>query len=278
VTCAVRYAAELEIFPPRQGSEDFDRAPLQVEVTLGQGEFKESPSGIDVGFTLRFRRVIVELALDNAELALDGRYNRTLSSELFKQSVRRTLEDTSNRGRERGGGVGLKLNAILSFLSLDGAIRSKLEEELKRGNFASVESAPPFQLVRYASGRRWEIGHTELGDPTQLDGALRGSYLTGEPEADDGYCPLCYIVPLEPRPYSVTVELRASLRDCVYSPLGMERDEARWKQTNRRRIEGRLIAKMLQEQNRHDGHEPPPDEIILARGRIDFSMDSGAAR
>ena len=272
MTCAVRYAAELEIFPPRQGAEDFDRAPLQLEVTLGRCDFQGSPSGLDVGFALQFRRVIVEIFLENAELALDGRYIRTLGNEVFKRSIRRTMEASTLHGSERGGGISIGLNRIFSALNIDGNLRSRLAKEFKRGNFDSIESAPPFPLVRYASGRRWEIGHTDLGDPSQMDGILHGSYLSAKPDAEEEYSPLCYIIPVEERPFSVMVELRASLRDCVYSPLGTVRNEAKWMQRNREMVERRLVTKMLQEQNRLDGHDPPPGEIILARGQIEFAV------
>jgi len=270
VTCAVRYAAELEIFPPPQGTENFDRAPLHLEVTLGRSDFQESPSGVDVGFALQFRRVIIELILDNAEIALEDRYSHSLASEVFKRSIRRTVESSSRKGAERDGGLSLNIDHIFSALKIDGKLRKKLSEEFQRGNFESIESAPPFLVVKYASGRRWEVGHSELGDPSQKDGILHGSYLSHEKGPDGQYSPLCYISPLEDGPYGVSVELRASLTDCVYTPTGVIWNEEKWMKRNRERIERRLVTKMLQEQNRADGYDPPPGEVILARGYIGF--------
>jgi len=65
-TCALKRAAELELFGPRQGEGRFACSPLEIEVSLGEQDLRDQDG---FGFSLRFRRVIVALAFEGCELS-----------------------------------------------------------------------------------------------------------------------------------------------------------------------------------------------------------------
>ena len=268
-TCALRYAAELELFKPRQGEGNFERTPLELEVSLGEQLFTGDTNRGLIGFKLRFRRVILEVLVKNGQISRDDRYQRTLSQEEFSQYLKRVSESTQVAEGSLEGGVSGPLSKILSAIGVDVSAHAKVAGDIKRGRSSAIESSVSLKIVRWIGTGRWEIGHEELGDPGEIDGLLKGAYLSypGDGRSREDYNPLCYVEPHGNR-YSVGVELRARLADCVYIPEGLMKEEPSWSRKNRQIIEARLVQKMLQEQNERDGLDPPEGEVVLARGGL----------
>lgn len=266
-TSALPLAADLELFRARQGEARFACSPLEIEVSLGEQDLRDEDG---FGFSLRFRRVIVALTLEGCELARKGRYERTLPAEDFLQLLKRVV-DTSRlaKGQARGGSSNL-LSSLLSTLGIELSAQAEVAASLQRGDTRTVESKINFKIVGFVASARWEIGHRELGDPSEIDGLLRGSYFNkpADGRTEDEYNPLCYLEPHGRRPYAVTVELRAKKTDCVYLPLGDKLGGETWERSNKVLIEQLLAFKMLEELNRADGFEPPEGEIILARAKL----------
>jgi len=267
---AARLAAQLEIFPIQQGRGSFERAPLEVEVSLGEQEFREGPGVDAIGFILQFRRVIIEVQVEGGFISSTDRYERTLPDDVFKQYVKRAIESAQGLDGELEFGFGGVIARLLDAVGLTGKARLRAATELKRGNLQRFEGNLKLKIVRLIPGGRWEVGHSELGDPAEANGLLRGAYLN-EPadgkQADDD-SPLCYIEPINSRGYKVIVELRAALKDCDYLPTGPVLNDPMWARLNRNAIEKILVTKMMQEQNRADGLRPPAGEIILSRGEF----------
>lgn|GEM_PF-5584872 len=274
--CAVRYAAQLEVFPPRQGQGTFSRTPLEVEVSLGEQTFRDPASDDEVGFKLRFSRVVIEVIVDRGRISRSDRYQRTLPADEFKQHLRRFLESSRSKEGEIKGGLAIRLGRLLNVLGFNFDVSGKAARGSKRGSVESTESNLTFKLVRWVGAGRWEIGHPEFGDPREIDSLLRGAYLAdpADSKTSDDYSPLCYLEPDSDTKYSAVIELRARLSDCVYIPLGKSLPEPAWALRNRHLIEKRLVEKMLQDQARAAGLEPPDGEVILARGRLDITKKS----
>ena len=265
-TNAMRYAAELELFLPRQGEGRFSNAPLEIEVSLGEQEFRDKDG---IGFCLRFRRVIVEIIPKYCEIERDQRYRRTLPREDFTQFLKRVVE------KGRLGRVGAKagmngLSKILAAVGIDMALTGEVAASLESNNTQTIESKVDFPIVRWVAAGRWEIGHSVLGDPSELDGCLKGGYFgdPGDGRTPDDYNPLCILKPRGSRDYHVDIELRAKFGDCAFRSLSDERDEEEWAKKNKEEIMRILALKLLREQNRSDGLEPPDDELILGRSRL----------
>ena len=193
-----------------------------------------------------------------------------MPAEDFLQLLKRVI-DTSRlaRGEAKGGSSNL-LSNLLFTLGIELSAKAEVAASLQRGDTRTVESKINFKIVRFLANARWEIGHAELGDPSEIDGLLRGSYFNkpADGRKADEYNPLCYVEPDGRRRYAVTVELRARKADCVYRPLGDESGGEAWEKGNKVLIENLLTFKMLEEQNRNDGLEPPEDEVILARAKL----------
>jgi hypothetical protein len=265
--CAVRFAADLELFKPRQGEGCFARSPLEIEVSLGEQDLRDEHG---FGFSLRFRRVIVALTLEGCDVARQGRYERTLPAEDFAQFLKRVV-DTSRFAKAQGRvGSSKILSNLLSALGIELSAQAEVAASLERGNIKTIESKVNLKIVRFVANTRWEIGHPQLGDPSAIDTLLRGMYFNkpADGRMEDEYSPLCYVEPLDRRPYTVTIELRVKKADCVYVPLGNESGGEAWEKKNKTQVERLLAVRMLEELNRADGLEPPEGEIILARARL----------
>ncbi|MBL8659755.1 MAG: hypothetical protein JNM75_08370 [Rhodospirillales bacterium] len=266
-SCAVPLAASLELFGPSQGKGCFSRSPLEIEVSVGEQNLR---NGEGFGFSLHFRRVIVALLFENCELMREGRYERTLPAEDFVQFLKRVV-DTSRiaKGQVKAGTTKL-LSSFLSTLGIELSAQANVVGSLERGDTKTIESKINFKIVRFVAGARWEIGHEILGDPTEIDNLLRGSYFNQPADVrnEAEYYPLCFVEPVGRRPYAVTIELRAKKADCVYVPLGNEPAGDPWERKNKEAIERLLALKMLKEQNQADALQCPEDEIILARARL----------
>lgn len=269
-TSAARYAADLELFLPRQGESVFSNVPFEIEVSFGEQEFTDD-SGF--GFKLSFRRAFIEIISDNCEISRDGRYQRTLPKEQFQHLLRRVSESSSQKKARASGGVSLKFSKLLSALGFESDLHAEVQKSIQSGDTQSFESHLNFKIVRWIGANRWQIGHETIGDPNEPSGELRGGYLTllGDDIVDGSSNPLCFLNPIKGSKYNATVELRAKKLDCVYLPLGDERSEERWAKKNKVQIERLLTLKMLEEQNRADGLNPPEGEVVLARGSIEVS-------
>lgn len=270
-----RYAAELELFVPRQGQADWLKTPLEVEVSLGEQTFIDGTSEDRFGFTLRFRKVILDVTTYNCVISRTGRYERTLPQDEFKQFIKRVIESSRMAGAEGGMGVSSSLTKLLSAVGLDLSAHARVAGEIKKGNLTSIESSLPFKLVRWVGAGRWEIGHDQIGDPREIDGLLKGAYFShpSDGRSAEDTNPVCFIEPSGTANYSVVVELRARLGDCVYFPVGDLPPEPLWVRRNKDTVEALLVQKMLRERNRADGHKPPEGEIILSRGRLVIRRD-----
>lgn len=99
-TSAARYAADLELFLPRQGEVAFEQTPLELEVSFGEQDFTDSDG---FGFKLSFRRAFIEVILEDCEILKEGRYKRSLPKEQFRHLLKRFSE---KKGTKRGGARG----------------------------------------------------------------------------------------------------------------------------------------------------------------------------
>lgn len=269
-TSAARYAADLEIFLPRQGESSFANIPFEVEASFGEQEFTDDEG---FGFKLSFRRVFLEVIPEGCEILRENRYQRSLPKDQF-QHLLKSVHESSGAGKANvKSGVSLRLAQVLSALGVETSAHVEVEKNIQAGNFQSVESDLEFKIVRWIGANRWQIGHEVLGDPSELSGELRGGYLSqiGDDREEGSSNPLCNLGPTKNAKYSASVELRARKLDCIYQPLGKERNEARWAKKNRNQIERLLTLKMLEEQNRRDGLAPPEGEVVLARGSIEVA-------
>jgi hypothetical protein len=179
--------------------------------------------------------------------------------------------DTSRLAKaEARGGLSRILSNLFSALGVEASAHAEVAASLQRGDTKTIESKIKFKIVRFIPNTRWEIGHQELGDPSEIGNLLRGRYLNepADGRAEDEYNPLCYVEPLDRRRYAVTVELRAKKADCHYIPLGREAGGETWEKQNKTQIQWLLAFKMLEELNCADGLEPPEGEVILARARL----------
>ncbi|MEO0666727.1 MAG: hypothetical protein AAFZ99_02315 [Pseudomonadota bacterium] len=271
-TCAARYAADLELFLPRQGQQKYDQLPLEIEVSLGEHQFSE---GDGFGFSLRFRQVIVEVIMNDCEMSREGRYERKVDKEAFHHYLKRIKDKSTSKRGSVSTGISARLSQVLSALGVEASVMAEAEAQLRAGDIETLESRIDFKIVRWAGAGRWHIGHEVLGDPNELDGTLKGGYISQPKDAQSTpeLSPLCVLLPLSQVGYAATVELRARKNDCVYKPLGPERNEERWERKNRSQIEHVLALKMLEEQNRRDGFQAPEGEIILSRGRINVGWE-----
>ncbi|WP_152615735.1 hypothetical protein [Leisingera sp. ANG-M1] len=267
LTSAARYAADLEVFLPRQGETMFANLPFDVEASFGEQEFTDEDG---FGFKLSFRRAFIEVIPENCEIAREGRYQRSLPREKFQHLLKRVSEDHGSRRMNASGGISLRLAKLLSAVGIESKLHAEVQRSLQSGDIQSIESQLDFKIVRWVGAGRWQIGHEVIGDPNELSGELRGGYFTppGDEITEGALNPLCFLNPTGGNEYTAIVELRARKRDCIYQPLGEERNEARWAKKNRVQIERLLTLKMLEEQNRKDGLSPPEGEVVLARGGI----------
>lgn len=264
---AARYAAALELFSPVQGEGTFLETPLLVEVSLGAQEFRDRDG---FGFELRFRRVIVEVSVEGCEIARGGRYERTLPPEDYSHFLKRVAE-TSRLGDAQGRiGVAGLLKRILGGVGIEAEAEFLATAKLLSEQRSEIESRLSVKIVRWAGAGRWEIGHEIAGDPNEIDGLLKGAYLSppGDGRGAKNSNPLCRLQPHGEADYRAVVELRARKVDCNYRVLSSRRTELRWRQVNRERIEKILALKMLEEANRAEGMEPPEGEVVLARAAL----------
>lgn len=265
---AVRYAAALEVFPPPQGEGTFSTTPLHVEASLGAQEFRGDTG---IGFELRFRRVILELIADRCEIAQRDRYERTLPPEDYNHFLRRVAE-TSRLGEARGSlGVTGLLNRILGSFGVEADAQSSVAAKLLSEQRSEIESRLSVKIVRWIGAGRWEIGHEIIGDPNEIDGLLRGAYLSvrGDGRKKDEPNPLCKLHPIGEEDYRVSIELRARKIDCEYRPLGGKLSGPIWSRLNREKIEKILALKMLEEANHAEGLTAPEGEVVLARASLE---------
>lgn len=269
-TSAARYAADLELFLPRQGETVFSNVPFEIEASFGEQEFTDNDG---FGFKLSFRRAFIEIVPENCEISREGRYQRSLPKEQFRHLLKRVNESSSAKKARISGGVSLQFSKILSALGIETSLHGEVQKTLQSGDTQSIESHLDFKIVRWVGASRWQIGHEVIGDPSEASGELRGGYLSqlGDDVDEGSSNPLCFLIPERGSRFAATVELRARKRDCVYLPLGEERNEERWAKKNRTQIERLLTLKMLEEQNRADGLNPPEGEVVLSRGRIEVS-------
>ncbi|WP_298852238.1 hypothetical protein [uncultured Ruegeria sp.] len=267
---AARFAADLEIFLPRQGESSFSNIPFEVEASFGEQDFTDEGG---FGFKLSFRRVFLEVITVGCEILRDNRYQRSLPRDQFQHLLKSVSDSSSMRKASAGAGVSLQLSRVLSALGIESSAHVEAQKSINTGDFQSLESDLEFKIVRWVGANRWQIGHEVLGDPSELSGELRGGYLSpiGDGREEDSSNPLCSLGPTKNTKYSAIVELRARKRDCVYRPLGKQRNEDRWASKNRTQIERLLTLKMLEEQNRKDGLSPPEGEVVLARGSIEVA-------
>ncbi|WP_299733126.1 hypothetical protein [uncultured Tateyamaria sp.] len=269
-TSAARYAADLETFLPRQGESIFSRVPFEIEASFGEQEFTDNDG---FGFKLSFRRAFVEVIPENCEISRDGRYQRSLPRDQFHHLLKRVSESSSSKKGIASGGVSLQFSKILSALGIETSLHGEMQKKIQTGDMQSTESQLEFKIVRWVGASRWQIGHEVIGDPNEPSGELRGGYFSqlGDDAEDGSSNPLCFLIPKKGSKFSASVELRARKRDCVYSPLGDERNEESWAKKNKTQIERLLTLRMLEEQNRADGLSPPEGEVVLARGHIEVS-------
>ncbi|WP_346893794.1 hypothetical protein [uncultured Roseibium sp.] len=268
---ALPLCVELEIFGPRQGHVDFLRMPLDAEVSLAVSTITD-PTDDTFGFQIGFKRIFLDVSTKGCRIAKDGRYKRSVPKEEFKLLLKRNLEEKSVIQRERRGEIGANIQGILKFLKISASMKGGREKSKTDASSDVQETEFSLYLVQRIAGMRWEIGHETLGDPLQVDGLLRGSYLSppsdGNTKGD--YTPLCYLEAEVAKRYSATIEIRAATKDCVYLPVVDGEDAHKLLEEKTTQIERILAIKALQKQNRKDGFDPPDDEIILARGEISF--------
>lgn len=269
---AARYAAALEVFPPSQGEGSFSSTPLHVEVSLGAQEFRDEHG---IGFELRFRRVILDLVVEGCEIEQRDRYERTLPPEDYNHFLRRVAE-TSRLGEAQGSlGVTGLLNRILGSFGVEANAQSSVAAKLLSEQRSEIESRLSVKIVRWAGAGRWEIGHEIIGDPNEIDGLLKGAYLSspGDGRNNDDSNPLCKLSPTGSDDYRVSIELRARKIDCDYRPLGAKSSGPIWGRLNKQKIEKILILKMLEEANRADDLAPPEGEVVLARASLEAKQN-----
>jgi len=257
--------ATIELYEPEDEEKLFSCCPLLVDLFIGDEPIY--PGGEKrAGFTLRFKRVFLALALRECTVDRKQRYEYVLPTEDFNQVLQRVVENS------KSGEVGAKaqtntiLKSLLSAFGLDAEAKVNVEASIKSGKIDTLDSKLKFKLVRCISNRRWEIGHEFLGDPTEMDSLLRERYLHksnyGEPE--DKRPPLCLMKPKGRKPYIIDVELRARKSDCVYVPIS-SRSVRGQSHSKKEKIEELYVLKVLETQNRRDGFVLPRGEVVLAR-------------
>ena len=264
---ALEFAASLELFDPRQGFGSFERTPIEIEVSLGEQDLTDEDG---FGGSIRFRRVVVALVLEDCELARDERYERTLEPEDFTQFLKRMVETSKMAKGGAKAGTSSTLSKVLSAIGLDASAHGEVEASIQSGDVKTIESKIEFKLVRFIAGTRWEVGHETLGDPLNLDGLLRGRYFHLPPDGkkDDGENHLGTVTPVGGRSYATYVELRARKADFIFSRRGAPPSGAPWAVANEEIIERLVCLREFEEQNKRDGYTLPEGEILLARARL----------
>lgn len=264
--CAVPYAAELEVFPSESVLLPARSVPIDAQVSFGSEEFIDSGRS-EEGFRLSFRRAIVEVRVHQARISQQNRYERTLPKEQFCQIVNKISEESGIGKGKVDGGLSAAIRAVMAVFGVDFRAAASIERSMRKGDILSVEGENPFKLVRYVAAGRWEIGHEEFGDPTELDGLLRGSYIRTQPHESENAA-LCHIENVNEAGFEVTIELRVKFADCDYVPLGSMVPKEHWRRINKAVVEKQLVMKMLQEDGRAYGFTPPEGEVILARAGL----------
>ena len=276
-------AAELEVFGPRQGEESADRLAVAVEVTLGEGEYPNPEAEDGFGITLAFRRVIVALMPDRCEVDRDGRYERIVPAEEFRKAIVRQENEASGTSTEAGAEAEAQAGFEASwFAKLFLGIRGKAETSCSFGDTRTVdiETVAHCAVVGVLPGHRWEIGRfiaDVLGAREGPLGVLRGSFFAQPSTAGEG-SDLCAVTATGTKGFTVTVELRAKIADCIVTPLGPEAGGSLKARMNKALIEQRLGIKFLEEKNRRKGHKPSPGEVVLARAAISVKPAKGQDR
>lgn len=265
--CAARFAADLELFAPRQGTEKFDRMPLEIEVSLGEEEFSDEEG---FGFRLRFRKVIVEVYLEKAEISKYDRYQRTIPKEEFSELLERIAESAQSIGGEAEVSVAPNIGNLLRFLGLGLSVNGRISGDTASKKVNKTVLHNTVRVVQWAGAGRWQVGHEKLGDPLTVDGLLSGAYFyqSADDRNAEDLNPLCYVEPATNANYSGFVELRARKKDCRYFPSDSSDSSEIEYSKNKTAIERVTTLRMLEEANRRDGMNPPDGEIILARSHF----------
>lgn len=267
---AVKYAAQLAFSPPRQDrGGEFESMPLEAVVTFGEQEFREQDG---FGFSLRFRRAVLALYLLRCNIFPGSEYERTLSNDESMQVFRRTNDIDFAGGAGASVNVGVNSQIPLLGIFAKGGAKADYTADMKRRELEVERFSKKYKIVGKIPNNRWEIGTQKHGDPTTESGCLHNMYFLppGDTPLDSetGYSPLCIVGPNGKDNYAITAELRVRKADCVYIPHTAKNEKCSDINSNKLVMEKLVATKMLEEQNRRDGFDPPEGELIIARGRI----------
>lgn len=251
-------AASLTLFA-EQGAEFRDN-PITAELFFGDENVIEE----DVGFNISFRKAILSLELDRAEiLRSPTRLERRLETDQFTQVLKRVIEDQQKAEKLASGSIYFSLSNILRALGVNlrasGLVgKNETDDEIK-----ILEGKSIYSIVQPIGADSWQIGHELIGDPTKIDGTLIGEYLT----AGEDKGALCHVTPSgKARTYEITLKLRVSFRDCVYRPLGKDAPTgSKWPERNKLAIERAMQLKAIRDAQVDAGLSPEDGEFIIAQ-------------
>lgn len=268
---ATPYAAYLELFLPKQGSGEYSKTPIDIEISMGDQEFTESDG---FGFRLSFKRVFLTIIPRKCEVSREGRLERSIPKEEFTYLIKKIVNSSTDGELSAEGGLSNTARHLLSTIGIDIGASGKINKKSKWDDSTELQSRGEYRLVRWISAGRWEVGNEKLGDPREENGRLRGAYINPDAESEGGR-PLCFVNALENENYDVNIELSAKKKDLIYEPLGPVLNDEVWKKENRNNIEKLLLGKMLEKMNRSDGLEPAEGEVILARAKLTVLREMG---
>lgn len=267
--CLFPNAAHLELFQAQPEDGDTSIVPLNVQVSFGEQDFWDNDLK-RIGCRLRFRRATLAVKPVGTNIFRLMRYERTLPEEKVAQVIERLTESTDSSKKSLFGGLSAKLSPLYAIFGIDAGLRAEVEKSIIEDLKKRLESKASIKIVRWVGSGCWEIGHEELGDPTELDGFLKGSYFTAPPDdrPEEPNSALCYLENSDDAGFAVDIELRCKLSDCVYIPLGAKLNEPNSKRQYRLEAEQEAMRLMLLKHNQNLGIQAPPGELVLAQGTL----------